>query len=580
MSRYLLWCSLLFLTLTQSANAWWQEEWNFRKKVSLDTSLTGANLTESLTEFTLLVRLHSGNFGYFLDLNPDGSDLRFVAADDRTPLSFHIEKFDPINEMALIWVKVPQLTSGVDTESIWMYYGNQGAVAASDSAASFDIHEALVYHYDNVNGSVRDQSAYANHAQMADAAASTVSLIGNGAQFDGAQKIQVAATPSSQIQPETGWSWSSWVKIDEIHEGTLMSAGTADENLQIRVTQDKFYIVSHSAQGESLSAPASIPLTQWVHVALLVSQDTTSLLLNGQVMATLNIASAPASTGLVLGNNWRGNRGLKGLLDETRVSKTLRTESWYKAHLATTGMDANLIKFGEDESNAEAGGHSDFVVILQNVTVDGWVVIALLIVMLVISFVVMAVKALDIGRIAKSNAQFLDKFSLLSLEDLLTIRTDDLSDSPLASLYETGQKEIKLRLRKTVGAQAMPISASAFEAVRAAMDANYIRESQRLNSMMVLLTIAISGGPFLGLLGTVVGVMITFAAIAATGDVNIAAIAPGMAAALLATVAGLAVAIPALFGYNYLGSRIKEILADMQVFNDEFVTKAAELYGE
>jgi biopolymer transport protein ExbB len=62
---------------------------------------------------------------------------------------------------------------------------------------------------------------------------------------------------------------------------------------------------------------------------------------------------------------------------------------------------------------------------------------------------------------------------------------------------------------------------------------------------MVMLTIAISGGPFLGLLGTVVGVMITFAAIAASGDVNVNAIAPGIAAALAATVAGLAVAIPA-----------------------------------
>jgi biopolymer transport protein ExbB len=106
-----------------------------------------------------------------------------------------------------------------------------------------------------------------------------------------------------------------------------------------------------------------------------------------------------------------------------------------------------------------------------------------------------------------------------------------------------------------------------------------VRENQRLNKQMVLLTIAISGGPFLGLLGTVVGVMITFAAIAAAGDVNVNAIAPGIAAALVATVAGLAVAIPALFGYNYLGSRIKEIAADMHVFVDEFVTKVAEHYG-
>jgi biopolymer transport protein ExbB len=96
---------------------------------------------------------------------------------------------------------------------------------------------------------------------------------------------------------------------------------------------------------------------------------------------------------------------------------------------------------------------------------------------------------------------------------------------------------------------------------------------------MVLLTIAISGGPFLGLLGTVIGVMITFAAIALSGDVNINAIAPGTAAALAATVAGLAVAIPSLFGYNWLNSRIKSISADNRVFVDEFVTRVAEQYS-
>jgi biopolymer transport protein ExbB len=93
---------------------------------------------------------------------------------------------------------------------------------------------------------------------------------------------------------------------------------------------------------------------------------------------------------------------------------------------------------------------------------------------------------------------------------------------------------------------------------------------------MVLLTIAISGGPFLGLLGTAVGVMITFAAIAAAGDVNINAIAPGISAALLATVAGLFVAIPALFGYNYFTVRIRDTYVDMQVFIDELITRVGE----
>lgn len=84
---------------------------------------------------------------------------------------------------------------------------------------------------------------------------------------------------------------------------------------------------------------------------------------------------------------------------------------------------------------------------------------------------------------------------------------------------------------------------------------------------------AISGGPFLGLLGTVWGVMNTFAAMAAAGEANIMAIAPGVASALSTTVMGLIVAIPALFGYNFLTSRIKEITADLAIFIDEFALK-------
>src|SRR5262249_9053963 len=123
------------------------------------------------------------------------------------------------------------------------------------------------------------------------------------------------------------------------------------------------------------------------------------------------------------------------------------------------------------------------------------------------------------------------------------------------------------------------LSPQALGAIKASLDAVIVRENARLNNQMVLLTIAISGGPFLGLLGTVVGVMITFAAIAAVGDVNVNSIAPGIAAALLATVAGLAVAIPCLLGYNWLASRIKNIAADLQVFADELLTKLAENYS-
>jgi biopolymer transport protein ExbB len=172
--------------------------------------------------------------------------------------------------------------------------------------------------------------------------------------------------------------------------------------------------------------------------------------------------------------------------------------------------------------------------------------------------------------------------------DQLSNQEKEYSDSPLHRIFQVGARELKFRFANTSSTAPGPhtshelpaISERAMLAVRSSLDAQLTRERQRLDKGMVLLTIAISGGPFLGLLGTVVGVMITFAAIAAAGDVNVNAIAPGIAAALVATVAGLGVAIPSLFGYNYLQTRIKMISADMNVFVDEFVTKMSETYGD
>jgi biopolymer transport protein ExbB len=116
--------------------------------------------------------------------------------------------------------------------------------------------------------------------------------------------------------------------------------------------------------------------------------------------------------------------------------------------------------------------------------------------------------------------------------------------------------------------------------LRTELDKHYIGETKRLNGNLTILTMAVTGGPFLGLLGTVWGVMNTFAAMAEAGEANIMAIAPGVASALSTTVVGLIVAIPALFGYNFLTSRIKDITADLTVFVDGFALKVENGHGE
>lgn len=205
--------------------------------------------------------------------------------------------------------------------------------------------------------------------------------------------------------------------------------------------------------------------------------------------------------------------------------------------------------------------------------------------MLVIALWIMFVKTLYVNRVDQANRLFMNRFRTLSTDlgaiDKAHGMADEFRHSSLYRLYHVAATELSHRFKDTDAAH-MPdknLSPQSLEAIRASLDTGLVKETTRMNRLMVLLTIAISGGPFIGLLGTVLGVMITFAVIAATGDVNVAAIAPGIAAALLATAAGMAVAIPALFGYNYLNSRIKTMTSDMRVFNDELITRLAENYS-
>src|SRR5262245_10815865 len=118
--------------------AWWNSDWAFRKEIAFDLTHTGAAITGTPTEVPVLIRLSLGNFQYFADAKADGSDLRFVASDDKTPLKHHVERFDSQGQIALVWVRVPRMTAGVNTDKIYLYYGNPKAPNASDPAATYD----------------------------------------------------------------------------------------------------------------------------------------------------------------------------------------------------------------------------------------------------------------------------------------------------------------------------------------------------------------------------------------------------------------------------------------------------------
>jgi biopolymer transport protein ExbB len=563
----------LMLALSQQAHA---DDWGHRKNLDIDTSASGTEIREEVAQFPLLVRLHSGNFT-FSEARPDGSDLRFFAADGTTPLKYHIEKFDAANELAIVWVALPKLAANSSTGSITLAWGNPKAAPADDAKGTYDAAQIFDYHFGGADG-VRDATGNANHASASTAQPVAFGPMGAAAGFNGASSITIPPSASLRLSAAGGFTFSAWIKPAGSDNAILYAQRDGVRILNIGLAGGGLYV---SNVASVASAGSVIKPGVWQHIAVVAGAGKVTFYVDGKE------AGGGALTLPDIGGEGTIGEGLKGEIDELSLAGTARSASYIKALASSQGADTPMLYFAEDEGEGEQSS-SYLSILLGAVTVDGWVVIGVLVVMFFISFYVMITKAMRVSDISKANVAFLEAFKDKSVELLTPGHTEGarltadarMQKSSIYHLYAIGLNEVKHRFdAQNRDGSPNRLSAAGLDAIRAALDASMVRENQRLNSGMVLLTIAISGGPFLGLLGTVVGVMITFAAIAAAGDVNVNSIAPGIAAALVATVAGLGVAIPALFGYNWLASQIKNVSADTQVFVDEFLTKSAEMHS-
>lgn len=554
MKKFLLVLSLLAGLTPLSSSAAWNSDWENQKKISINA----LGVTPAQAQFPVVVRLHSGNFD-FTSANVDGSDLRFIAADDKTELKFHIEKYDSVNELAVIWVQLPKVGAAEKDAHFWVYSGNEKATASADAKLTWDAATVSAFHF--AEKALLQDSSASGLVAAGEVSVQKSALLGEAAVFNG-KALTIATIPG--LKGTAAYTWSAWVKPANITQAaTLVSLGDA---LSLKTEGVKL-----SLNGGKL-AGGEIKAATWQHVALTVDGTKANIYINGISVSSGDVPAVDASSNIKVGDGYAGE------IDEMQLANVARSPEWLKLSASAQGMDSQLLKIEESDDEEGGDGEPNYIAILiSSLTIDAKVVIGILAIMFGISTWVMVKKAKLVSITDKDNALFLKRFQNAG-NDLLSLdQGANYDNSTLFRLYKAGLREITKRQQP---GQKLALSGAAMDAIKAAIDADLVRETQKQNAGMVLLTIAISGGPFLGLLGTVVGVMITFAAIAAAGDVNVNAIAPGIAAALLATVAGLAVAIPALFGYNYLASRIKNITIAMQIFVDEYVTRTAELYGK
>ncbi|MFN0127392.1 MAG: DUF2341 domain-containing protein [Verrucomicrobiales bacterium] len=587
---------------------WWDKEWTIRKTLTLNGGTGGAALAEPVADPAVLVRLIEGDYQFAL-AKEDGSDLRFVAADGKTLLPFHLEKYDPLMGETFAWVKLPEVkTEGPVT--FWLYSGNMAgakAVPVANAKATYDAATSLVYHFDDRGAAPADSSGKGN-VGAGPGLVSEGAMIGGGLRLDGRGGVTVPASESLAWSPE-GFTLTVWVKPTTLAPDAVFFSQSDGTNSLVLGLNNGVPYADVTGPGGTQRTPAGEALVAgtWRHLGLTVTAGQTSLYLDGQPYATPLAAGLPALAGPIqLGvtppADPAATPGMVGEIDELHLSRLARGASWIRLAALTQGPGAaQVLTLGADEAASHGGVLEEalhhlslFGEISKSLTFDGWVVIFLCALLALIGFVVGVSKLIYLNKIKKASQAFLEKWEDLSADLTVLDHGDEQSiksmaghaspqlqkimkPSPLYHLYQLGSEEIHQRVTSAKSGF-RGLSGRSITAIKATLDGGLTREVQRLNSLLVFLTIGIAGGPYLGLFGTVLGVMITFAVIAQTGEVEINSIAPGIAGALLATVAGLAVAIPALFGYSYLSSKIKDAIADMQVFIDEFIAKIAESY--
>ena len=235
---------------------------------------------------------------------------------------------------------------------------------------------------------------------------------------------------------------------------------------------------------------------------------------------------------------------------------------------------------------------------IQKATFEGKVTIAALLVLSLFSWTIIITKFRQLWIARKASKKFYAAYA--ATRDPLDIhkRAEEFDGAPAYQLYERGADEVTYhlknnpvdvkatvvhstgsgdtdRLAQTVTTK---ISTASFEAAKVVLEESAAAQAMSLEKGMIVLSTAVAGGPFIGLLGTVWGVMSTFADIAAAQQASLTTMAPGVAAALVATVTGLLVAIPAMFAYNFMVTTVRHITQELDGFASRYANQIEHAY--
>jgi biopolymer transport protein TolQ len=241
--------------------------------------------------------------------------------------------------------------------------------------------------------------------------------------------------------------------------------------------------------------------------------------------------------------------------------------------LPTPGFVLALQLEGSAPSTQAAA--ADIVELVAQSSPVSQVVLVILLAFSVVAWAVIVAKLLSFRRVESQTKTFLDVFRRSSKFSEVQSVCGSLMASPLVGMFQAGYAELNAQLRQpTAGSPGTPAPRPTLKSL-AAVDRALLRASSaevtKLEKRVTFLATTASITPFIGLFGTVWGIMSAFTSIGAQGSTDLSVVAPGIAEALIATAAGLFAAIPAVYFYNHLTTKVKEYATEMDDFALEFL---------
>jgi biopolymer transport protein TolQ len=244
--------------------------------------------------------------------------------------------------------------------------------------------------------------------------------------------------------------------------------------------------------------------------------------------------------------------------------------------LRTLGLFLLALQVQGTGTPESAATQQDLLELVSRSSPVSKIVLGVLILFSITSWAIILYKLWTLGRAERQSSAFLDVFRRSSKFSEVQAVTGTLGESPLVGVFQAGYAELNTQLRAAGSTGTNPgVATRAGLKSLQALDRALLRaatvEVNKLESRLTFLATTASITPYIGLFGTVWGIMGSFQGIGATGSTNLGVVAPGIAEALIATAAGLFAAIPAVYFYNHLTGRVKLLASDMDDFALEFL---------